>query len=107
VDGGFLGDDDGGAPHGAPAVVGDVALREGAPAPQVGLVGSEHHPPGGGVAPERQGLQELQRRGGNAQTWSSSDQLSGKPMEVREKLPPSQPEHNVIRTWLEYVIELP
>src|SRR5450432_1843576 len=24
-----------------------------------------------------------------------------------EKLPPSQPEHNVIRTWLEYVIELP
>jgi ATP-dependent Lon protease len=24
-----------------------------------------------------------------------------------EKLPPSQPEHSVIRTWLEYVIELP
>ena len=53
-----LGDDHARTAAGPPGVVGDVAVADGAAAPQVGLVGPEHHPRGRELAPDDDGFGE-------------------------------------------------
>ena len=53
-----LGDDHARTAAGPPGVVGDVAVPDGAAAPQVGGVGPEHHPRGGEMAPDDDGFGE-------------------------------------------------
>jgi len=57
--------------------------------------------------PEQAEVQEIRERLAKVELPEEIRKEADREMGRLEKLPSSQPEYNVIRTWLEYVIELP
>lgn len=61
----------------------------------------------GEKSPEQAEAQEIRERLAKAELPEEIRKEADREMARLEKLPAAQPEYNVIRTWLEYVIELP
>jgi ATP-dependent Lon protease len=57
--------------------------------------------------PEQAEVEQMRERLTKAELPDDIRKEAERELARLEKLPSSQPEHNILRTWLEYVIELP